>query len=128
MADQGNNYAEFGIMRNQPYCGSRGSMKTTNAQLAAFLQAHLRSLLEFRETADFSTYGFGIGGPYGSWLVDLQSKQAELTPDCGVSSRLKGVAAELLQVGMKYSAQRGRESEYTWQAGRDIQRVLEAKP
>lgn len=103
-------------------------MNTADEQLTAFLRGHLQSLLEFRETADFATYGFGIGGPYGWWLTDLQARRVELTPDCGVASYLKIAAAELLQVGMKYVARRGRESEYTWQTVRDIQRALRSEP
>ncbi len=94
--------------------------KATNAQLAGYLREHLTTLLEFKDTADFDTYGFGVGGPHNWWLTDLQMRRA----GCGVSSRLKGVATKLEQLGLQYSARRGRESDYTRQAVCSIRQAL----
>lgn len=68
-------------------------------------------LKSFQRKADFIKLGFGVGGPYNSWLQKVQNliddKDSRLLASKGV------VAGDLQMLGLTYVSTRGKENDVT---------------
>lgn len=89
------------------------------------LCVHLEQLLEFRYKRDFGVYGFGSGGPYYSWLLDLEalSKAQPYGPYSPIPLALRAAPDELIQVGMDFAHNR-IDSNYTKQKVTELKRLI----
>ena len=95
------------------------SPQTTTGQ--QFLESKLAELDSFKSDPKFHRLGFGIGGPFGSWLESVESKGN--SPDFGFLERV--AVGDLDTLGIEYISTKGGENDYTRYARRQIMKVIE---
>ena len=86
-----------------------------------FLKSKLAELDSFKSDPKFHQLGFGIGGPFSSWLKSVESKRD--APDFSFLERV--AVGDLEMLGLEYISTKGRENEYTRFARRQITRVMQ---
>lgn len=76
------------------------------------------SLIEFKDKSDFHYYGFGVGYKYNKWLMDVQelknTQEAKLLLGQGF------VVGDLEMLGLEYMGSKGKETEYSSWARKNI--------
>lgn len=88
-----------------------------------FLRLKLRELDSFKSNKEFHFYGFGGGGPYNSWLKSIEAKRG--AKEFSLYERI--AVGDLEQLGLQYMWHKGRESDYTRFARREILKVIQGK-
>lgn len=82
-------------------------------------------LLEIKEKADFKKFGFGAGGPYNKWLLDVQ--EFKNNPDSGLLLRKGVLIGELEQLGLAYASSKGEETEVTKNFNKIFSKVISSE-
>ena len=86
----------------------------------AFLQRYYNQLMGFKDEAAFRFYGFGVGGPYHSWLTSVDAKYEH-----NEFALMEGVAINYLrQLGMAYMRSNGVENSDTRQMAREVKTAI----
>lgn len=104
--------------------------QSNDAEKVEKVFSQFKSLYEelkgFKDDQDFKEYGFGIGGPYNSWLQAVE--ELENDPDSKLLLK-KGVAAgELKALGLEYVNSKGQETEVTKEFNKIFLQAINAKP
>jgi len=83
-------------------------------------------LMKIKDEPEFKIYGFGVGGPYNSWMEDLD----KLTKDSYLHSlsRKKLYISDLEILALEYVKTEGEENEYTRYIVNLINQALHPKP
>jgi len=68
-------------------------------------------LLEIKGKPDFKNFGFGAGGPYNKWLLEVQ--EFKNNPDSDLLLKKGVLIGELEQLGLAYASSKGQETEVT---------------
>lgn len=76
------------------------------------LSGKYNELLEFKEKKDFLESGFGIGGPYNSWLKDVQEMRDKYDTEL-LNSKKGFLFGDLELLGYEYVSSKGTETDYT---------------
>lgn len=74
-----------------------------------FLKDKLAKLDSFKKSSQFHFYGFGIGGPYNSWIKAVGEERNDKT----LSIFERSALFDLQQLGFEYIKTKGLESEFT---------------
>lgn len=82
-------------------------------------------LLEFKDNEDFRKFGFGEGGPYRSWLDQVE--QLERDPDSKLLARKGVLATELKSLGKEYVTTKGEESEIAEHFNEAFSKAIDSK-
>ena len=85
-----------------------------------FLKSKLAELDSFRADPKFHQFGFGVGGPFNSWLKSVESKRE----DSSFVLRERVAVGDLQMLGLEYMKTKGRENEYTRYTREQIAEVL----
>ena len=89
-----------------------------------FLREKYDALSRFKTTPDFVDWGFAIGGPYGSWLKEVEkSKKANSFESRDVAFAI----GHLLTLGLEYKDSKGKETEYARFANECIKGILDGQ-
>lgn len=76
----------------------------------------LDNLLHFKDSEDFAFYGFGVGGPYNSWMKKIEKLEKRMN-NIPLASQLppsfRTVPGHLLQIGMEFMRSKGKATSYT---------------
>lgn len=76
----------------------------------------LDELLNFKDSEDFAFYGFGVGGPYNSWIQKvkkLEKKMDNIPLASSLPPSFRTVPGHLLQIGMEFMRSKGKTTSYT---------------
>ncbi len=90
-----------------------------------FLRKKYDALTSFKASRDFAEWGFSIGGPYGSWLKELENTKYT---SVSASSHVAFAIGHLRQLGLEYKNSKGKETEYAQFANECIKGILSGKP
>lgn len=89
-----------------------------------FLREKYVALTRFKSDADFAEWGFALGGPYGTWLKEMQAtKNASLFESKDVAF----ATVHLLTLGLEYKDSKGKETEYANFANACIRGILDGQ-
>lgn len=88
--------------------------RTENIKLRDYLYDMLNQLMDFKNSINFSTYGFGLGAPYSGWMSKMEAKRENVIyADTYFDPRLKDAVQSLIVLGYEYAGSRGHETEFS---------------
>lgn len=104
-----------------------GNSPIANPELdeMGFLLAKYEALTEFKASSEFAEWGFAIGGPYNTWLKDVQKAKNTRTFE---SEDVAFAIGHLLTLGLEYKDSKGKETEYAGFANDCIRGILAGHP
>ena len=111
---------------SQPTAGSQPSDQEQVEKVFDEFKSLYNDLLKFKDKPDFKTYGFGQGGPYNSWLKEVEALKNH--PDSKLLLKKGVVAGELEQLGLAYATSKGAETEVTKTFNKLFLEAINAKP
>lgn len=89
-----------------------------------FLREKYDELMRFKNSSSFSEWGFAIGGPFGSWLKDVETAKRSNNFH---SEDVAFAVAHLHTLGLEYNDSSGKETEYAMFANESIKGNLNGK-
>ena len=82
-------------------------------------------LIVFKDKEDFHKFGFGKGGMYNDWLINIQNLVNNPMAKKLLSERI--VIGEIQSMGMEYINSRGKETETTKMFRKDLENAFYPK-
>ncbi len=98
--------------------------QTQNRKAKELLKEQLTALLQFKDTADFKTYGFGMGGKYHQWLEFTQKAKEVIQDNDDLDADIRAAAGHILQIGIDYAVHQGQDTNYILKVLPEVQTLL----
>jgi hypothetical protein len=86
------------------------SSTTLTSKFKSFIQIKLNELVDFKDKESFHYYGFSVGGPYGSWLKEIEAARSRKE----VTRREYQILWDLESLGLNLMRSKGGDDQSTF--------------